>query len=155
DSYRGDAAENAARAQRAGLLLRSLAGKTGLAQLASALGECDVIVDALFGTGLSRGLSGRAAQAVSAINRASRSVVSADLPSGLSADSVELLGPAVSATVTVAFAAAKLCHLFPPARERCGRVVVRDIGIPRAILSPQKSALAISESRDIAELLPP
>jgi NAD(P)H-hydrate epimerase len=155
DEYRGDAAENAARARRAGLELRSLAGKNGLRQLESALSDCDVIVDALFGTGLSRGLSGRAARAVSAINDADHPVVAADLPSGLSADSGGLLGPAVSATVTVAFAAAKRCHLFPPARERCGRVVVRDIGIPRAVLSRQKSALAISESRDIAALLPP
>jgi ADP-dependent NAD(P)H-hydrate dehydratase / NAD(P)H-hydrate epimerase len=154
EDYRGDAAENAERAQRAGLNLRSLAGRNEWRQLEHALRESDVVVDALFGTGLSRGLSGRAASAVSAINRASRPIVSADLPSGVSADSGKLLGPAVRAALTVAFAAAKLCHVFPPARELCGRIVVRDIGIARAVLDRQKSVVFLSEARDIAALLP-
>jgi NAD(P)H-hydrate epimerase len=57
--------------------------------------------------------------------------------------------------MTVAFAAAKLCHVLPPASGQCGRVVVRDIGIPAKILSGQKSGLSIAERRDIAALLPP
>ncbi|HYB53252.1 MAG TPA: NAD(P)H-hydrate epimerase, partial [Thermoanaerobaculia bacterium] len=155
EDYRGDAAENAARAQRAGLSIRPLTGLTGFRELANALAECDVAVDALFGTGLSRGLSGRAARAVSAINGSGRPVVSADLPSGLSADSGHLIGPAVKATRTVAFAAAKLCHVLPPAQQLCGHLVVRDIGISVAILNRQRSALSISEGRDVAALLPP
>jgi NAD(P)H-hydrate epimerase len=66
-----------------------------------------------------------------------------------------LIGPAVKAMRTIALAAAKLCHVLPPAQELCGHLVVRDIGISRSILSGQRSALSISEGRDVAALLPP
>ena len=153
-SYRGDAAENAVRARRTGLDLVALSGPRSGRSLARGLEACDVVVDALFGTGLSRGLSGSAARVVAAVNAAGRPVVSADLPSGLPADSGRLIGPCIRADLTVAFAAAKPCHVLPPARERCGRIVMRDIGIPVEILSRQKTSLSISERRDIAALLP-
>ncbi len=152
--YRGDAAENASRARQAGLLLLPLSDEKVRRAFRRSLAEADGIVDALFGTGLSRGLEGLASRVVSAINSARRPVVSADLPSGLSAESGRLIGPCVSASLTVAFAAAKHCHAFPPARERCGRLVVRDIGISRKILDRQKSPLRLIEEEDVRSLLP-
>ncbi len=154
-SYRGDAAENASRARAAGLELKPLASLGGIAALARELSDADGVVDALFGTGLSRGLSGAAARAVSAIDSAGRPIVAADLPSGLSGDSGKLLGPSVSALRTVAFAAPKRCHVLFPARGRCGRIVVRDIGISREILLRQKSLLTMTEPADVLALLPP
>lgn len=153
-AYRGDAAENAERAAGSGLELVSLSGRSGGRSLARALRDADVIVDALFGTGLTRALSGRAARAVSAINSAGRPVVAADLPSGLSADSGELLGPAVRASLTVAFAALKHAHVFWPARGFCGRVMVEDIGIPRRLLARRGETLAVAELRDLRAWLP-
>ena len=81
--------------------------------------------------------------------------MAADLPSGLSADAGRLLGPAVEASLTVAFAAPKPAHVFWPARGRCGRVVVRDIGIPRRLLLDRAGSLALPEERDIRSWLPP
>jgi len=153
--YRGDAAGNAARARATGLELKPLIGPGARAAFARELSAADGVVDALFGTGLSRGLSGPAAQAVSTINSAGRPVVAADLPSGLSGDSGELLGPCVVATRTVAFAAPKRCHVLFPARGRCGRVVVRDIGISQEILLRQKSRLMVTAPEDVSALLPP
>lgn len=115
-SYKGDAAENASRAQDLGLEILPLSRRGAMAAFARRLKEADVVLDALFGTGLARPLSGAAARAVSAVNSAGRPVVAADLPSGLSADSGEVIGPAVRAAVTVAFAAAKRAHVFWPAR---------------------------------------
>lgn len=152
--YRGDAAENASRGRQAGLLILSLSDQKVRRAFRRSLAEADGIVDALFGTGLSRGLEGLASRVVSAINSARRPVVSVDLPSGLSAESGRLIGPCVSASLTVAFAAAKHCHAFPPARERCGRLVVRDIGISRKILDRQKSPLRLIEEEDVRSLLP-
>ncbi|HEY6931530.1 MAG TPA: NAD(P)H-hydrate dehydratase [Thermoanaerobaculia bacterium] len=154
-SYRGDAAENASRARRSGLELVSLSEKRGARSFVRGLEACDLVIDALFGTGLSRGLSGLAARVVASVNAVGRPVISADVPSGLPADSGRLIGPCVRAELTVAFAAAKICHVLPPGRERCGRVVVRDIGIPAAVLSRQRTNLSISERRDVAALLPP
>jgi hydroxyethylthiazole kinase-like uncharacterized protein yjeF len=153
--YRGDAGENVSRAREAGLELTSLSAPRALRGLANALAACDLVVDALFGTGLSRGLEGSAAAAVGAINGAGRPVIAADLPSGLSADTGELLGLCVRADMTVAFAAAKRCHVLPPARSLCGRLIVRQIGIPAEILARQKTRLAISQACDIAAALPP
>jgi ADP-dependent NAD(P)H-hydrate dehydratase / NAD(P)H-hydrate epimerase len=152
EQYRGDAAENLARAREAGLEVRSVEGR--LRRLARELASHDIVLDALFGTGLTRALEGDAARMVAAINASGRPVVAADLPSGLSADSGELLGPCVAADVTVALAAAKHCHVLAPARSRCGRVIVEDIGISRRILERQKTSLRMTEENDIAAALP-
>ncbi len=97
----------------------------------------DVIVDALFGTGLDRPLAGLPAAAVDSINRAADAgavVVAVDIPSGLSASSAEVPGPAVQADLTVTFARPKIAHLLPPAEHLCGTVTVADIGIPDAAI---------------------
>jgi NAD(P)H-hydrate epimerase len=97
----------------------------------------DVIVDALFGTGLDRPLAGLAAEAVETINRAADAgavVVAVDIPSGLFASSAEVPGPAVQADLTVTFARPKVAHLLPPAEHLCGTVTVADIGIPDAAI---------------------
>ncbi len=155
DSYRGEAAENASRAREAGLELAPLSRRGGMAAFSRRLRAADAVVDALFGTGLTRALSGSAAQAVSSINSAGRPVVAADLPSGLSADTGQLLGPCVKASATVAFAALKHAHVFWPARGFCGRVVVHDIGIPRRALFPPREPLAVVEAADVRRWLPP
>ncbi len=155
ERYHGDAAENAARARACGLALLSLAVRASWRELSAALAESDVVVDALFGTGLSRALTGAAARAVRAVNASGRPVIAADLPSGLSADDPRLLGPAVRAQRTVAFAAAKVCHVLAPARDLCGRVVVRDIGIDREALRRRGRLLWITEAADVAAALPP
>jgi NAD(P)H-hydrate epimerase len=153
-AYRGDAADNAARARAWGLELTPLSRRGGREKLAAALAEADGAVDALFGTGLSRGLSGPAASAVNVLNRAGRDVVAADLPSGLSADEGGIPGPCVRADLTVTFAAPKVCHVLFPARQQCGQVVVRDIGISRAILARVGGKLEQVEPEDIRRLLP-
>ncbi|HEY6065638.1 MAG TPA: NAD(P)H-hydrate dehydratase [Thermoanaerobaculia bacterium] len=155
DAYRGDPAVNAARAREAGVKLESLAAGEGMGELARALTEAQGIVDALFGTGLDRPLEGPALAAVEAINRASRPVVAADVPSGLSSDTAELIGESVRASVTVAFAAPKICHAFPPARRRCGRLVVHDIGIPRPLMEPEGLSLSLATADGVGEILSP
>ncbi|MCD7813166.1 MAG: NAD(P)H-hydrate dehydratase [Lachnospiraceae bacterium] len=92
--------------------------------------EYTTIVDAMFGIGLSRAVEGRYAQAVAWINAQAAQVVAVDLPSGLSADSGQVLGCAVRADLTVTFAARKPGQILYPGAEYCGRLVCRDIGIP-------------------------
>ncbi|HEY1251260.1 MAG TPA: NAD(P)H-hydrate dehydratase [Thermoanaerobaculia bacterium] len=152
--YSGESATNAERARGVGIAIRALSESGGHAALRRALGESDAVVDALFGTGLSRALEGAARRAVAAVNAAGRRVVAADLPSGLSADSGELLGAAVRAWRTVAFAAPKLCHVLPPASGLCGEVSVADIGIPRRMLARGARRLWQTEAADVARRLP-
>jgi NAD(P)H-hydrate epimerase len=100
----------------------------------SDIATCGLVVDALFGTGLSRPLSGVYETVVRDLNGSDLRVVSVDLPSGLSADTNELIGEAVEADLTVTFAAPKIAHMFPPAEDRCGELVIADIGIPREVV---------------------
>ncbi len=155
DAYRGDPAENLSRARAVGISPMALGGAVSRRRLAAALADADGVVDALFGTGLTRPLAGEAARAVAALNASGRAIVSADVPSGLFSDGGEIPGPAVRAALTVAFGAPKPCHLLPPASGACGRLVVADIGIPRPRLEARAARLWLAEASDVARQLPP
>lgn len=89
-----------------------------------------VVVDALFGTGLTRELTGIPLEAVRAIGRCGAQVVALDVPSGLDADTGAVHGDAVRADLTVTFAAAKAGLLRRSAAPYVGELVVRHIGVP-------------------------
>jgi len=86
-------------------------------------------IDALFGAGLSRPLSGPAGAAALRMAETPEKVVAVDVPSGVIGDTGRTAGPAASAAVTVTFHAKKPAHLLQPGRDRCGEVVVADIGL--------------------------
>ncbi|CCV06790.1 conserved hypothetical protein [Mesorhizobium metallidurans STM 2683] len=88
-----------------------------------------IVVDALYGAGLSKQLAGDAASAVDRATELNLPVVAVDLPSGVSGASGEVLGRAFLAEVTVTFARKKPGHLLLPGRAMCGEVVLADIGI--------------------------
>jgi NAD(P)H-hydrate epimerase len=94
----------------------------------------ELIIDALFGAGLSRPLDGAAASAVHAINRSGIPVLAVDMPSGLSGDTGEAEGPVVAAQRTVTFFRLKPGHLLMPGRAQCGSVTLADIAIPNMVL---------------------
>jgi NAD(P)H-hydrate epimerase len=89
----------------------------------------DLVVDALFGTGLARDLEGDAADLVARINASGTPVLAVDVPSGIDADSGAVRGIAINATRTIALAARKPGHLLQPGRTRAGLVEIADIGI--------------------------
>lgn len=114
----------------AGGVLEDFRAADGMA----AVNEAGVIVDALFGVGLSRELTGDALAAVQLMNRASAPVIAADIASGVSADTGLVLGEAVHAACTVTFSMAKPGHFIEPGCVYCGELRVCDIGIPADIL---------------------
>lgn len=91
--------------------------------------EYDIIIDALFGIGLTRKLEGIFADAVREINRKSSYVLSVDIPSGIHADTGAVMGCAVAADVTVTFAFRKAGCIFYPGCTYAGQLICRDIGI--------------------------
>lgn len=99
----------------------------------SEISEHDLIVDALFGTGLKAALSGMYETVIGDINGSGLPVVSIDLPSGMSADTADLIGDCVEATITVTLGAPKLPLILPPAEGKAGDVVIADIGIPAGV----------------------
>lgn len=119
----------------------------------------DVIVDGVFGTGLSRRVEGAAAQVIGLLNRLHREkgvrVFAVDIPSGVSATTGEILGCAVEADVTVTFSYFKRGHFLYPGCDFCGRLVRRKIGIT-ARSFPQSAVPEVFTYRDrtAEELLP-
>ena len=98
----------------------------------SALAEAPgapLLIDALFGTGLKRGLDEATASALTRLAGEARVRVAVDLPSGVSTDDGALLSPVPDYDLTVTFATLKPCHLLQPAARHMGRIVVADIGI--------------------------
>ena len=87
-----------------------------------------VLVDAVFGTGLTRALDREVRSSLLRLSACARIVIAADLPSGVGTDDGSDLG-AVPAHITLAFGAAKPAHLLQPAARLCGRVLATDIGI--------------------------
>lgn len=108
-----------------------------------ALPEPDLWVDALYGTGLSREVSGEAAELVDRINSDSCDVISVDIPSGLDGLSGNKLGRCVCADITVTFQRAKTGHYLNDGLDMCGDIIVRDIGIPDHFL-PDDAAMLLS-----------
>jgi NAD(P)H-hydrate epimerase len=112
-------------------------------------------VDAIFGTGLDKPASGLYAVAIEDINKARGFKVAVDIPSGLSSDVFTLIGPAVKANLTVALATPKIGHIFPPASEYTGELVVADIGIPKYLLASPDLKLALTEPTDVRPAFAP
>jgi hydroxyethylthiazole kinase-like uncharacterized protein yjeF len=94
----------------------------------------DIVVDAIFGTGLKAPLHGLLQTVVADLNASGVDVVAVDLPSGLASDAHMVTGEAVQAIVTVIMAAPKPAHVLPPASRHCGALVVADIGIPPSVI---------------------
>ena len=91
----------------------------------------DIVLDGLFGAGLSRPLVGEAAYAVEQVNASGAKVVAIDVPSGVNGDRGAVNGLAVRADVTVTFCCKKPAHVLQPAAELCGDVIPAEIGFGR------------------------
>lgn len=95
----------------------------------------DLVIDAMFGAGLDREVSGPAREMIEQINDADTAVLSVDVPSGLNADTGFFAGSCVRADATITFFRKKPGHLLLPGRLQCGDVKVADIGIPAQVLN--------------------
>ncbi len=123
DKLKGDAAQAAERWD----------GKIGLMTTAVLKGA-DLVVDAIFGAGLSRPLDGVPARMIAELKSGQVPVVAVDVPSGVDGNTGQIRGAAFMADLTVSFFRGKPGHYLMPGREMCGRVVVRDIGIGETVL---------------------
>ncbi|HXX57653.1 MAG TPA: NAD(P)H-hydrate dehydratase [Thermodesulfovibrionales bacterium] len=135
-------------AKRMGVPIEMRAGMTGR-DLHSA-----VVVDALFGTGLSKDVVGKTAKAIHFLNDSDAPVVSVDIPSGISSDTGQLMGTAVRAAQTVTFGLPKRGHLLHPGAELTGRLFIENIGFPEDLLTSQNLNVNMLEKREVSALVP-
>src|SRR4030095_11510533 len=126
---RGDARVNLEILGRLGLTVVEVADSQAWELHFSEVNDCTLIVDAIFGTGLNAPVSGFIESVIADVNASGIPVVSIDLPSGLSADSSDPIGPSIEAGLTVTLAAPKLPLGLPPAEMRAGAIVLAAHGL--------------------------
>ncbi|MEM9594171.1 MAG: NAD(P)H-hydrate dehydratase [Acidobacteriota bacterium] len=126
----GDAALQKRILENFGLRITELDASSDLAPVVAACAAAHLVVDALFGTGLSRALGGHFGALVRALRDVKTPMLAVDLPSGLDGSRWTPPGDHLRAEVTVTFAAPKIAHVFPPAADACGQLVVADLGFP-------------------------
>jgi ADP-dependent NAD(P)H-hydrate dehydratase / NAD(P)H-hydrate epimerase len=114
----------------------------------------EIIVDAVFGTGLGRDVTGAAADCIRAINEADRPVVAVDIPSGLQADSGHVLGCAVRADLTVTFIGRKVGCYLGAGPDHAGRIVFDDLAVPLGAYAGSQPTLSLLDESDVRAALP-
>ncbi len=159
DDARGDARINfeiarSLAAQGGRLRLAEVDSVDGLRQEFTARAH-DLIIDAIFGTGLSRPATGVFEEAINLINRSSSrsSIIAVDIPSGLASDSPRLIGPAVRAHLTVTFTAPKIASVLPPASDHSGALRIAQIGSPDELVTSSGSRLTLVGRDAVADWL--
>ncbi len=150
---RGDARHNLEVLGRLGVSVVEIADEQTWELHFSEISTCDLIVDAIFGTGLRQVPDGMYPTVFGDINGSGIPVVAVDVPSGLLADTHEVQGEAVRAAVTVTLAAPKICHVLPPAQRVCGNLVVADIGIPEMVIERVDGAHVDVITRGVTRML--
>lgn len=118
-----------------------------------AIDEYTVIIDGLFGIGLSREITGEYREVIEKINAGSHRVIAVDIPSGIHADTGRVMGAAIRAEKTVTFGYGKPGLYLYPGCEYAGGVLVRDIGFPRKALKQVNADCFLYEKEDL-RLLP-
>lgn len=111
-----------------------------------------VVIDAVFGVGLSRNIEGKYAELIAQMNTLSGMKVAVDVPSGISSDNGMVLGAAFRADVTITFAFEKLGTVLWPGNEYAGEVVVKNIGIDERGFTERKPAVVALEDSDLSKL---
>jgi len=114
--------------------------------------SCDLIVDAIFGTGLSRDVGGLYREIIEIINRSEKSVLSIDIPSGVHGNNGKIMGVAVKADYTVTFGLPKLGNLLFPGFELGGKLFVSHISFPPLIYNSNDLQVEINDPLDFPEI---
>lgn len=127
-------------------------GDLAARRLTTALKQADIVVDALFGTGLTKPVEGHTARWIGAVARSGLPVVAVDIPSGIHADTGAVLGCAVEATLTVTYGFAKRGHFCDQGAS--GRLVIADIGIPHRLAEEGGVNVQLVEPSQVRTLLP-
>ncbi|MFN7793850.1 MAG: NAD(P)H-hydrate epimerase, partial [Cyclobacteriaceae bacterium] len=152
---RGDSKENADFKTN----LHRLAGKLTVSEIISPtelpdFESCDVLIDAIFGSGLSRPVAGVYASVIEQMNGASAIKVAVDIPSGLLADRPSK-GSIVKAHQTVSFQTPKLAFLFPENSQFVGNWIVLDIGLAKAYIDQLEGSNFLVDEDDVKRILRP
>ncbi|MFC1574075.1 NAD(P)H-hydrate dehydratase [Candidatus Latescibacterota bacterium] len=151
---RGDARTCMQDAETAGLPVKEILENCGLETVRRSIESADVIVDALFGTGLKGDIRGLPAFLINVINNSDATVVAVDVPSGVNASTGEVSKETIRADYTVTFGFFKVGHVFGPGKQFCGDISIADIGFNPEVTEASESFGCILSGSEAAELVP-
>jgi NAD(P)H-hydrate epimerase len=153
DRVSGDARVNLEILGHLGIAVDEVLTEADLNTALHRLAKAGLIVDALLGTGLNAPVQGLLAALLERLNHLRPPVLAVDIPTGLSADTGEVLGVALKAEVTVTYGWPKIGQVLPPGRDYVGRLWQVDISIPPRLA--REAPVELSEAREMRALLPP
>jgi hydroxyethylthiazole kinase-like uncharacterized protein yjeF len=151
----GDSATTFRKYKQAGGQTRQVADEASIGGVQPLICESEILVDAIFGTGLNAPVQGPAAVVINCMNASGRRIVAIDLPSGLHGDSGEILGTAVQASLTVTLARPKRGLYLGDGPNIAGIIRVADIGIPPEVIAHAKISLQLLDAVSVRAMLPP
>lgn len=125
-----------------------------LAKIEPHIGHFDLLVDAIFGTGLNAPVRGYYADAIRLMNGSGKPIVSIDIPSGLNADVGSIIGDHIVADYTVTFGLPKLAHLLYPSARYIGELTVADIGFPDDLMAKAVAAAYLTTPVSVRKIFP-
>jgi NAD(P)H-hydrate epimerase len=109
------------------------------------IAHCDMVIDAIFGTGLDRPIAGLVADVIALINKSKKKVLSLDIPSGVNGNTGEVMGAAVRADYTVTFGLPKIGNMLYPGYELCGELFVSHISFPPSLTENNDLQIATND----------
>jgi NAD(P)H-hydrate epimerase len=150
----GDSAITFRKYKQAGGRTHQVSDEDSVAGIEFLVRESEILVDAIFGTGLNAPVQGTAAAVINLMNRSRQRIVAVDLPSGLQADSGQVLGTAVQALLTVTLARPKRGLYLGDGPNLAGIIRVGDIGIPPEVIARAKIPLQLLDAASVRALFP-
>ena len=155
DNFTGEADTNLQIAKNLGLRIDEILTETAQSVALNHITRCDLLVDAIFGTGLRGEVREPIATLINVINNLSIPILSVDLPSGLDADTGNSLGTCVKADRTVTIGLPKRGLLVHPGAELAGKLEVVDIGFPQQVIDTQSIKANWTTTAAASKWVPP
>jgi NAD(P)H-hydrate epimerase len=155
DEVKGDAATNLEILRRMGGQIVEIPDQQAWESLQEKVAVHDLLVDGIFGTGLNAPVTGFFRRVIDWVNSLGRPVVAIDIPSGLDADTGQVLGACIRACLTVTFGLAKRGLLVHPGVQYCGRLIIVDISLPRPAIEAERLKDHLIEGSELTALLLP
>ncbi|SNX54512.1 NAD(P)H-hydrate dehydratase [Thermoanaerobacterium sp. RBIITD] len=145
----GDAKKNLDIIMNMGIFVAEIIQKEQIKLLEKNIMDCDIIIDAIYGTGLSGEICGTTKEIIDIINKSGKYIISADIPSGINGDTGHIEGCAVKANKTITMGFIKKGLTIYPGVEYSGDIVIADIGIPKNIIEQYKNTYNIITHEDV------
>jgi NAD(P)H-hydrate epimerase len=154
DGISGDALINMDILERIGVNIYELNEEYGIERFSAVLAASDLIIDGIFGTGLSREVTDFTADVIGMMNASGTPILSIDIPSGLDGTYGTIKGACINASATVTFCMPKTGLLLNSGCEHTGRLLTADIGIPPSAISRQDIRTWVLDRQMAASILP-